>query len=79
MPADQTAHGDDRVGEVEEGVDDGGTPLLGGVSSIMPGSRWLAPHLAALSSVADAPHRRTTSLKTIEPAGSPSAAAPEDR
>ncbi|WP_063766897.1 polyprenyl synthetase family protein [Streptomyces sp. NRRL S-813] len=30
---------------------------LGGVSSIMPGSRRLAPHLVALSSVADAPHR----------------------
>ncbi|MEU6416909.1 lysophospholipid acyltransferase family protein, partial [Streptomyces spiralis] len=30
---------------------------LGGVAPIMPGSRRLAPHLAALSPVADAPHR----------------------
>jgi hypothetical protein len=30
----------------------------GGVSSIRPGSRRLAPRLAALSSVGDAPHRR---------------------
>ncbi|MGW3021221.1 ABC transporter ATP-binding protein, partial [Streptomyces longwoodensis] len=34
-----------------------GGEVLGGVSSIRPGSRRLAPRLAALSSVADAPHR----------------------
>ncbi|CAH9414031.1 Beta-lactamase [Streptomyces globisporus] len=30
---------------------------LGGVLSVRPGSRGLTPHLAALSSVADAPRR----------------------
>jgi hypothetical protein len=37
---DQATHGGDRVGEVEEGVDDGGTPLVAAgepVEGVLPG------------------------------------------